>query len=381
MSTGRHRVRDWALRHVARPRPAQDFVPQIDGLRFVAICAVILYHMQGYVEHALGGTRPDTFLHHLLHRGDFGVPLFFALSGYIIACPFLGTKPPPMRAYFMRRITRLEPPYIISMLVIFLLKVVVSGFAIAALLPHLLASLVYLHGILYGAPSLINVVAWSLEVEWQFYLLAPLLFALVVRLRSGWRWSGLWLLILTGGWIHQQADALPGALALSLLHYFGFFVAGVWVATCEGRWPRGQGNWRHDLLGLAAAAGTVWILLRLSQWQFLLPATTALFVFAVLRGPLLRAILGWWPVHCIGAMCYSIYLYHFLVVSVVGRVLHHVPGWLQEPDQAMLWMAGIGLPVVIAACAVPYLLIERPFMVWRPGRTRLRDAFLSRAIA
>ncbi len=42
-------VRAWFLRHIARPRPAQEFVPQIDGLRFVAIVSVLLYHVQGYV--------------------------------------------------------------------------------------------------------------------------------------------------------------------------------------------------------------------------------------------------------------------------------------------------------------------------------------------
>ena len=47
MRSASSRTRDFALRHLARPRPAQEFVPQVDGLRFVAICAVILYHMQG----------------------------------------------------------------------------------------------------------------------------------------------------------------------------------------------------------------------------------------------------------------------------------------------------------------------------------------------
>src|SRR5690606_30118744 len=76
------RMREWSLRHLARPRPAQDFVPQIDGLRCVAICSVILYHMQGYVVDAIGQPHPGTFLHHLLAEGAFGVPLFFSLSGY-----------------------------------------------------------------------------------------------------------------------------------------------------------------------------------------------------------------------------------------------------------------------------------------------------------
>jgi len=372
------RLRDWVLAHVARPRPAQDFVPQIDGLRFVAICAVILYHMQGYVAAAIAQPHPGTLLHRLLVEGHFGVPLFFVLSGYIIATPFLGANPPPLRRYFLRRLTRLEPPYIVSMLLVFALKVAVLGVAADALFPHLLASLVYLHGAIYGAHSEVNGVAWSLEVEWQFYLLAPLLFALVLRLPVRARDAGLWGLVLLGGVVHQQARSLPPSLALSLVHYFGFFVAGVWVATCELRSPRNEGASIHDVLGIGAFAGIIGILLARPAWTALLPALTGLFVFASLRGPLCKCVLGWWPLYCIGAMCYSVYLYHFFMVSVVGRLIARFVGWPQDPDTAMLLMAALGLPSVLLACAIPYLLIERPFMVWRPGRNRLIDAFSSR---
>ena len=368
-------MREWSLRHLARPQPAQVFVPQIDGLRCVAICAVICYHMQGYVVAAIGQPHPGTLLHRLLAEGAFGVPLFFSLSGYIITMPFLGPKPPPLRNYFLRRLTRLEPPYFINLLLVFLLKVSVLGIATSALLPHLLASFVYLHGSIYGEHSLVNGVAWSLEVEWQFYLLAPLLLMLVVRLPGVWRQLGLWLLIIAGGFAYVSGHELPRPLALSLLSYFGFFVAGVWVAASEAHWPRASGSRRHDLLGLTAAAMVLWLLLYAHWLKPLLPALVALLVFASLRGPVLRRVLGWWPIHCIGAMCYSIYLYHFFVVSAVGRLLNRLVGWPQDPDQAMWLMVLIGLPIVLAACAVPYLLIERPFMVWRPGRNRLVDAF------
>jgi len=368
------RMREWSLRHLARPQPAQVFVPQIDGLRCVAICSVIFYHMQGYIAAAIGQPHPGTLLHRLFAEGAFGVPLFFSLSGYIITMPFLGPKPPTLRRYLLRRVTRLEPPYFINLLLVFAMKVAVLGMAAGALFPHLLASFGYMHNAVYGEHSLVNGVAWSLEVEWQFYLLAPLLLLLIVRLPSGWRHVGLWGLILAGGFVFASGHALPNALALSVLCYFGYFVAGVWVATCDARWPRASGTWLHDVLGVAAAVLILWILLQ-ARGQFLLPVLVALLLFAALRGPLLKAVLGWWPIHCIGAMCYSIYLYHFFVVSMVGKIIHRVAGWPVDPDHAMWLMAGVGLPLVLAACVVPYLLIERPFMIWRPGRTRLVDAF------
>ena len=51
------------------------------------------------------------------------------------------------------------------------------------MVPNLIASLFYSHGLVYGRESAINGVAWSLEIEIQFYLLTPLL-VLMFRLRN-----------------------------------------------------------------------------------------------------------------------------------------------------------------------------------------------------
>lgn len=372
-------LREWSLSHVARPGTGRQFVPQVDGLRCVAIVAVILYHMQGYVAAALGqANAAPTFLHRVLAQGYFGVPLFFALSGYIISAAFLGPQPPTLRAYMLRRLTRLEPPYFLNLVLVFALKVVVLGAAFRELLPHLLASLAYLHGAVYGSQSAVNGVAWSLEVEWQFYLLAPLLVYLLPKPGSVARGVALWSMMGLGGIAFVEAMAWHPALQLSILRYFGFFVAGTWVSAIEARWPRSQGGPGHDAIGLLAAGLVLFVLMAAPSLQLLLPAATAALLFAALRGPLCKRVLGWWPVHCVGAMCYSIYLYHFFVVSLVGKVMGSQFGWPAAPDWALLLMAAVGLPAVLVACAVPYLLIERPFMVWRPGRNRLLDAWSPR---
>lgn len=61
------------------------------------------------------------------------------------------------------------------MIGIFVIAVAYYGAHARALLPHLLASLVHLDNVLYAMPSTVNVVACSLEVEVQFYVLAPLM--------------------------------------------------------------------------------------------------------------------------------------------------------------------------------------------------------------
>jgi peptidoglycan/LPS O-acetylase OafA/YrhL len=368
------RLREWCLRHVARPRPAQAFVPQIDGLRCVAIVSVILYHVQGYVA-AKAGVADPGWLFRVFAQGYFGVPLFFALSGYIIACQFLGPKPADLRRYFIRRLTRLEPPYLISMLLVFTVKLWALDLAFPALFPHLLASLVYLHNLVFASHSEVNGVAWSLEIEWQFYLLAPLAFAAVLRAPGRARHAGLWVFIILGGYAYAVGSGLGPRFALSLLHYFGFFAAGVWVALLDAEQVWARISTGYDLLGGAAAVAILAVLLRGEVALPALPALTALIVLCALRGPVLRRVLGWWPVHCVGAMCYTIYLYHFFVVSALGRLYVPVIGWSSSPGLSLVLFALFAVPLVVAICLLPYVLIERPFMVWRPGKNRLIDAF------
>lgn len=374
-------MRQWALRHLARPQPAQRFVPQIDGLRCVAILSVILYHLQGFVASRRPHAADEGWVNRLFEQGHFGVPLFFALSGYILCSPFLGPQPPRLRSYFLRRLSRLEPPYLINLLLIFALKLWALDQLFPELFPHLLASLVYAHGWVYGEHSWVNGVAWSLEVEWQFYVLAPALFAWLVAGPRRPRAVVLIFLLVAGGLVHAFQALLGPRVGLSLLHYFGFFVAGVAVAFSENSWRSIPGAVRFDLLGLVAVGAIVFCLLAESRpATVLLPALTALGMVGALRGPCLRRALGWWPVHCIGAMCYSIYLYHFFAISALARVLPNFGQLFESADLALLLSTVAIVPVVLAACAIPYLLIERPFMVWRPGRNRLIDAFRHRIV-
>jgi peptidoglycan/LPS O-acetylase OafA/YrhL len=373
-------VRDWFLAHVARPRPAQAFVPQIDGLRCVAILSVLLYHLHGFV---LGRTGVEAaagspgWLHRVAEQGHYGVPLFFALSGYILGRPFLGDRPVSIRRYFIRRLTRLEPPYVINLLLVYAAKVLLLGLAAAALFPSLLASLVYSHGAISGSHSLVNGVAWSLEVEWQFYLSAPLIFLALKHAPSPWRHGLLWLCIIIGGWAYARHYPVRSFAALSLFRYFGFFMAGAWVAVMdEERRLEARHETILDAIGAAAWIAILACLLAGGGAGLALPALTAVVVFSGLRGRRFKRLLGWWPVYCIGAMCYTIYLYHFFVISIIGKVLL-APFELASPDLTFLLFSLLAVPLVVAACMLPYLLIERPFMIWRPGLNKLSSSIRS----
>ncbi len=167
----------------------QLYLPEIDGIRFLAIVLVVLFHTHGYF---IGKTTmkfiddPASYglLHTFLTNGDRGVELFFVLSGFILCLPFAHHyinhgKKVQLKKYYLRRVTRLEPPYFIAMTTIFLLSILMHTHPIAVLTPSWLASLIYSHNIIYHHTPLLTVVAWSLEIEIQFYVFAPLLFSLL----------------------------------------------------------------------------------------------------------------------------------------------------------------------------------------------------------
>src|SRR5580704_4692752 len=155
------------LRHLSRiTTTGRRFIPQIDGLRFVAIAWVALYHACEMSSFHLGKTSADeiregSLLYQAFSAGHFGVHLFFAISGFILSLPFAKYycgkgEPVRLRAYFIRRITRIEPPYIIHLAFLFVVSALVLRHLpthpylyhnpqwASYISIHLLASLVYL---------------------------------------------------------------------------------------------------------------------------------------------------------------------------------------------------------------------------------------------
>src|SRR5262245_24802664 len=161
-------ISDMIVDRLSRETSSGNFIPEIDGLRFFAIASVVFFHINTYVvgKSPLGFT--STVAHHPLNfifqQGSIGVSLFFTISGFILSLPFAmrylqGRPSSSLGRYYMRRVTRLEPPYIVNMLLTFLLLIAVKHELARELFPHLLASLLYNHNIIYEQSSLINGVA------------------------------------------------------------------------------------------------------------------------------------------------------------------------------------------------------------------------------
>ena len=201
---------------------------------------VVLYHLDGYISvkstfyHFQGHAGPD-WSAALAAQGYSGVELFFAISGFILALPFAahylnGAPKVSLKKYYLRRLTRLEPPYVLAALGLFTLGVMLQGKSFASFGQHLLVSLFYLHNLIYGQMSTVIGVAWSLEVEVQFYLLVPLLASVFMIRHRWWRRAVLCFLILSALVAQQLWVGYPPRVSMSIFNFLQFFLAGFLLA-------------------------------------------------------------------------------------------------------------------------------------------------------
>ena len=360
-------LRRFSWKRLRRITASGRYIPQIDGLRFVAIVAVVIYHLGQYSWMRCGYcVSQETGLTGAIAHLDRGVLLFFALSGFILGLPFanehlLGAGKLRIGSYFMRRLTRLEPPYVINLLMRFPLIPSAKHVSWAVATTHLAVSVVYLHGLIYGTLPMIHIPSWSLEVEVQFYVLAPILAALYFGHRR-WRRP---LLLLTVFACSAFQDLTPGdqqtrlhLSLLSFLQYFliGFLVSDLFLLQFTDK-PR---RYSWDVLGVASLAAAVYIADRPAV--YLLPLLIAVLLAAVFRGILLSRFTSYPLVCTLGGMCYSIYLTHSLVLETTFWLLERLHVSHMAYAFPMLLASLIGLPIILVVGGIFFVLVERPCM-------------------
>ncbi len=393
-------VADWLAARLSRVTSGGPYLAEIDGLRFIPILLVILHHVvatylivvQPYGPVDLpgdwwrqGASHP---LIRLVSHAGFGVQLFFVISGFVLSLPFLRAaievRPSPdLKRYFLRRLVRLEPPYTIALLISFGM-LIGHGTPLGHLVGHLAASMFYLHGSIFGSASSILAVAWSLEVEAQFYVAMPLLAFLLFRTDQRTRRWRVVILTFVAGLASQlffDSPAVPEAVRMSLLNQLPYFTAGFLLADLylvEWRHERSLHPFRWDIAGIAAAAVGALLIVRPvyvprppwwlhEPWigaslAFLLPWLVLVSYAAAFRGRLLRWFVTRRWVVIGGGMCYTTYLYHNLVIGKTFGPAMRIVGGRFGPSTEMVLMFVALLVPIYAATAVLFVLIEKPFM-------------------
>ncbi len=388
-------------RAVLDPRPR---FPHVEGLRAVAAVLVFFHHV-GFLTGATFNARIGPFLGRL----DVGVPVFFAISGFLLFRPtavaaFDGVEPTPAKRHLIRRFFRIYPTYWV-VLGIIAVTVGIRARAADTVLHVLLLQIYRGEAFLDGMSQ-----SWSLAVEISFYLLLPLfsrvLIGWVRNQPSGVKAlrilsvmaalvvvSNVWRVLVYGVGLHDRAVFwLPGTI--------DYFAIGMALATISAWGERSDVGaeltaalGRHSLRWWVAAFGVLlfvsyqlelevgldratWHKELFRQFGYDLVAA-ALLIPAVFTGPSgvpsgsLRSVLAWRPLVALGTVSYSFYLWHLVVIEkwIDWRGLATSLGFLDWATTRFLsftmFEVTVGSFVVTTAlAAATYVMVERPVQRW-----------------
>lgn len=378
-------------------------IPAIDGLRGIAVLWVVAFHYV-VVRSSIGIADPwiealDRFrpLGALLREGFLGVDLFFLLSGFLLAAPWLvharaGLSPPSAREFYLRRVRRIVPAYYLQLVFLFALVLpLLHGRKywrsdLYADLWNAVAHALFLQNTspLTAASLGANGALWTLSVEAQFYLLLPIAMPFFVRapwrslaaiivLALAWQWAAAhdfhsWVAMqLAWGahWGWSEAN-VRDVLAIQLPAFAAHLALGIVLA---GAWLRSRGGSRNAVSGwlLSLLAGAL-LAAQLAGWipvpkeHARMVATLALAIFfwlAVTRGDGNARALAAGPLAFAGRISYSMYLYHLPLLLLWARYARGIEGSLALPAY---------LAVLFALSWISWRYVERPFL---EGRFRI----------
>ena len=351
-----------------------NFIPEVDGLRFVAILSVVLFHLYGFIEYKdnsfYNSSYNFNFVLNLIKNGNFGVELFFVLSGFILGLPFaryylLNGRIISIKSYFLRRLSRLEPPYIIVMFSLLIGSIFISkNLSITDGTQSFLASIGYMHNFIYAEPSLINTVAWSLEIEIQFYILAPLL-SLFFSIKNNITRRTLLIFITLFFSVFSILVTLPFLSILDYLQYFllGFLLVDFYLIEKVKN--------KTSILRNIFTIISFLIIFSFNEKYFntnfqksLWNISVLILIFFAYYNVILRKSLRFFSKRAItnvGGMCYTIYLIHFAIISFIGNPLLSIQ-FSSNPILNIGLYSVIILSSILLVSVVFFMLIERPCM-------------------
>ncbi len=347
--------------------PSLGYMPGLDGIRALALLAVMALH--------------QTF--RFAPGGFLGVSTFFTLSGFLIALLAIGeqnrTGHFALGRFWERRARRLLPALMVTLLVVVLLQWVLKIGSSPALRGDVLASLGYVANWRFAGTgngvTLLGPVGhmWSLAIEEQFYLVFPLVFVAVTALvgtgrRAGAVFAGLALASFAAAWALTTGDHGRFAYYATFTRA-GELLAGVVLAYVlaggaeRGRLAVPRGPWGRaatQVGGVVGLVGLFWLwhqttldTPRLFHGIIALEAGfSVLVILAAVTGGVVAGALSFTPLRLFGRISYGGYLLHWPIFL-----------WLNEArtgiDNQWLLFA-LRLAVTVVAATLSYYLVEAP---------------------
>jgi len=390
-------------------RPAR--VDELDGLRGLLALWVTLGHMCawcGYWELKL--PPPFERLWPVFFEAAAAVDTFIILSGFAITF-LLYAKPQSWGSFMMGRVFRIYPAYLVCLALGIGSTFLTSGIletatwkgtiyfewirALAAnestaFAAHTFWHLTLINGVLFktflaGATGTILTPAWSITLEWQYYLVAPLVAKLAKSLWGLLPLAGVTYLALYYNQHHAQIWQNP-QLAFFPIH-LPLFLVGIGSYHLYAAWGTGK---KSALVFLGSIAALIAIglipfgnpgdkisisnMLRhgvsllshhsigLGIWGFVfgcilvgdggLPGKVAGFFRAFVLHPWLQGL---------GKISFPLYLVHWpIIIGILATLLHFAPGISQGKALALLIIAG--MPLILIAARFLHVFVEAPGM-------------------
>jgi len=348
--------------------PEPGYVPAIDGLRAVAIIAVLLFHL-----------RPA-----LLPGGLAGVDLFFVISGFVVTASLLRRPVEPLGAlaagFFARRVVRIVPALVAMLLIASLASVLfipmaaevtmVRGTAVSAAMGGSNIFLAIWDDAYLARNTGLNPLlhSWTLGVEEQFYLIFPLLF----QFRRSGSGRAIAAVAAASGLSLLICFLLPGRFSTLAFYMMPtrFWELGAGVLLClafdRWKWPA-LPSW-VALAGAALCGAVLLFCFRRPLGVFPVPgalpvvlASLGLVALVCLRPAGLAArALSIPPALYVGRISYALYLWHWPVFVLFGWTIG-LEGWANV-------LAALALSFALAAAS--WHLVEQPLRrAARAGRT------------
>ncbi len=359
-------------------RIKQPYIPEFDGLRALSILVVITVHMHDRVWRFLWG--------------QYGVTIFFVLSGYLITMLALREEGKrgrvSLKAFFTRRCFRIFPLYY-AVLGLYALLIFVVGMSplkrpsFEISLPYFLfyfQEIPFFYDIIPAGSEPVFGQTWSLGIEEKFYLVWPILMFGPLGLIKRVRGVGCAALAVgfAAGPLFNHAGT--GRMVFS---YYHIAIGGMLAFVSHD--PAGAAmlrRLRNNLAGAAIVAITLALQLSRSHLENYYLAYGVDVLYSIAIAALIAHVLfgenafirflGARPLVWIGKLSYGMYLVHMLVITGCDKIIKPGSG---RPE---LWVLAY-LAAVAGSCCLAWVfavVLERPLI--RVGRD-LSRRFLDRA--
>ena len=381
------------------PRSAEQVerrFPALDGARAFAAFGVVVTH----VAFNSGRSLDDGPFAPFMSRLDFGVTLFFLLSGFVIYRPFLaaalsGRPPPPTYRFLTRRLVRILPAYWLAV-VVTLAVLSLRHPSPAGWWHYLLLLQTYDNNNLDSSLTQM----WTLSVELSFYFLVPVVAMWTCRPQTSARIIrrnlvvivGLFVLAVVAGIAAHLWTAIGVRSIIWLPANVDWFALGMLLALISVVGSRNRSRepavaaWQAKVFGtartLASATGTCWALAGLvflfatlplagsrlllvpNIWEWLMKHELYGICAILLLAPLTlaepgqwAAVLEWRPIRFLGEISYGVYLWHLPLLLAIQQRL----GYRTFGGHFWILLALTSASTVVEA-AVSWWQLERPLM-------------------